>query len=300
MHVVVTGSSGLIGSALVKRLSADGHRVTRLVRRTPRPGEARWNPGDGTIEAGALDGADAVVNLAGAGIGDHRWTDEYKRELRESRVLGTSLLARTIAALEHPPATLLSGSAIGYYGSRGDEVLDEHSPAGTGFLADISVEWESAASPAADAGVRVVHLRTGIVLARQGGALAKQLLLYKLGLGGKMGSGRQWQSWISLDDEVGAIIHLLASTCVGAVNLTAPAPVTQGEFAKTLGHVLNRPAFLPIPRFGPKLLLGGELADTLLFSGQKVLPVALQSDGFTFRHATLEAALRSVLDRPTA
>ena len=299
MHVVVSGSSGLIGTALAKSLSAGGHRVTRLVRRVPRPGEARWDPDGGTIETGALHDVDAVVHLAGAGIGDHRWTDSYKRTLIESRQRSTDLLARTIAGLEHRPGVLISGSAIGYYGSRGDEILDESSAAGTGFLADLCVDWEAATDPAAEADIRVVHVRTGIVLSGRGGALAKQLPLFKLGLGGKMGKGDAWQSWISIDDEVGAIIHLLSSSVEGAVNLTAPAPVTQATFAHTLGRVLHRPAFLPIPSFGPKLLLGSELADSLLFSGQRVLPKVLETDGYAFHHTDLESALRAVLDRPT-
>ena len=300
MHVVITGSTGLIGTALVKKLSADGHDVTRLVRRTPRPGEAHWNPADGTIEAAALEGADAVVHLAGAGIGDHRWTTEYKRELVDSRVLGTELLASTIASLDRKPAVLLSGSAIGVYGARGDEELDERSSVGSGFLADLCVQWEAATAAASEAGVRVAHLRTGIVLAESAGALAKQLPLFKLGLGGKFGNGSQWQSWISLDDEVRAILHLITAPVHGAVNLTAPAPVTQGTFTKTLGKVLHRPTVLPIPKFGPKLLLGGELANALLFTGQKVLPKVLLENGFTFQHATLEHALRSILGRAAA
>ena len=298
MHVAVTGSSGLIGTALVKRLASDGHTVTRIVRRAPRPGEARWDPAAGTIEAAALAGVDAVVNLAGAGIGDHRWTDEYKRELADSRLRGTELLSTTMAGLTDGPRVLLSGSAIGIYGARGDEPLDETSDVGTGFLADLSVRWEQATAAASGAGLRVVHLRTGIVLSNDGGALKKQLPLFKLGLGGKFGSGKQWQSWISIDDEVGAIIHLLTSANEGAVNLTAPAPVTQSEFVTTLARVLKRPAFLPIPSFGPKLLLGSELAENLLFTGQRVLPAVLGRSGYPFRHTTLEVALRDVLDRP--
>jgi len=297
MRIVVSGSSGLIGSALVKRLGADGHEVVRLVRRTPRPGEARWSPADGSIDATALEGADAVVNLAGAGIGDHRWTDDYKRELRNSRLRGTELLATTIAALERPPGVFVSGSAVGYYGASDDEELTEDSPAGDDFLARLCIDWEAAAHAAASPTTRVVTIRTGIVLAKQGGALKKQLLLYKLGLGGRMGSGRQWQSWIALDDEVGAIVHLLRNDISGAVNLTAPTPVTQADFAHTLAHVLHRPAFLPVPAFAPKLVLGGELVDALLLTGQRVLPSVLQASGYTFLHASLEPALRALLAR---
>ena len=298
MHVLVTGSSGLVGSALVKRLSIDGHRVTRIVRRTPRPGEARWNPAEGTIESAALHDLDAAVHLAGAGIADHRWSEDYRRELVDSRLLGTRLLATTLAAMKRKPAVLLSGSAIGYYGARGDELLDESSGPGTGFLAQLCVDWEAATAPAQEAGIRVAQLRTGIVLSGHGGALKKQLPLFKLGLGGKLGDGNQWQSWISLDDEVGAIVHLLSSNHVGPANLTAPQPVTQAEFARTLGRVLGRPTILPIPSFGPRLLLGRELAESLVFTGQRVLPKVLASEGYEFRHPNLQGALRSLLDRP--
>ena len=297
MNVLVTGSSGLIGTALIKKLSAHGHEVTRLVRRTPRPGEVRWNPDDGSIEKAALGQIDAVVHLAGAGIGDHRWTPEYKQQLIDSRMRGTELVAKTMAELDHKPTVLVSASAIGIYGDRGDEVLDETSTVGTGFLADLCVQWEAATEAAAAAGIRVAHLRTGIVLSEHGGALKKQLPLFKLGLGGRIGSGRPWQSWVSLDDEVGAIMHLLSSQRSGAFNITAPNPVTQGEFVKELGRALHRPTVLPIPTFGPKLLLGGELVDNLLLSGQRVLPRALLDDGYTFEHPTLAAALGALLQR---
>lgn len=298
MHVAVTGSSGLIGTALIKRLGALGHQITRVVRRTPRPGEAHWNPAERTIDVAALHDVDAVVNLAGAGIGDHRWTDEYKRELVDSRIKGTELLATTLASLERRPMALLSGSAIGFYGPNGAGELDETDSAGSGFLAELSVAWEQATATAEAAGVRVVHLRTGIVLSADGGALRKQLPLFKLGLGGKMASGKQYQSWISIDDEVGAIIHLLTSDLTGPVNLTSPNPVTQAEFAQTLARVLKRPSFIPIPSFGPKLLLGAELAENLLFTGQRVVPTALLADGYVFANDTLEATLRAMLGRP--
>ncbi len=260
-----------------------------------------WSPAEGTLDPGALDGVDAVVHLAGAGIADHRWTDDYKRAIRDSRLDGTALLARTIAAMAHPPAVLLSGSAVGVYGARGDELLDESSAPGTGFLADVCVAWEAATAPAADAGVRVAHLRSGVVLSGDGGALKKQLPLFKLGLGGKMGSGEQWQSWISIDDEVGAIVHLLSSSVSGPVNLTAPNPVTNAEFTDALGTALHRPTVLPIPKFGPRLLLGAELADNLLFTGQRVVPNVLIADGYEFRHPDLADALqaRSRSDRCT-
>lgn len=297
MHVLVTGSSGLVGSTLVKKLSAQGHQVTRAVRRTPRPGEIRWDPDHDTIETGAIQHLDAVVHLAGAGIGDHRWTDEYKRELLDSRVQTTSLLASTIAAVDHPPTVFLSGSAIGVYGPRGSDVLDEHGALGDSFLADICVQWERATAAAESAGVRTVHLRTGIVLAAEGGALKKQLPLFKLGLGGKFAKGTQWQSWIAITDEIRAIEHLLTADVSGAVNLTAPNPVTNADFAKVLAAVLKRPSFLRVPSFGPKLLLGSELADALLFTGQRVVPTKLQASGYVFQYSTLEVALRAILSR---
>jgi hypothetical protein len=295
MHVVISGASGLIGSALASRLAAAGHVVSRLVRRPPLAGEIRWDPSAGELVASELEGVDAVVHLAGAGIGDHRWSASYKQEILASRVDSTDLLARSLAGLERPPKVLLSGSAIGFYGERGDEELDESSPRGSGFLADVVAAWEGATEPASAAGIRVVHLRTGIVLDAGGGALAKQLPLFKLGAGGKFGSGRQWQSWISIDDEVGAIEHLLNAGVSGPVNLTAPQPVRNAEFAETLAGVLRRPHFLTVPKFGPGLLLGKEAAEGLLFTSQRVLPRALEAAGYTFRHADLDTALRAIL-----
>jgi uncharacterized protein (TIGR01777 family) len=298
MRVVISGSTGLIGTALVERLRSLGHQVVRLVRASPTGDDVRWDPTSGTLDPAALDGADAVVHLAGAGIGDHRWTDDYRRQIRDSRVRSTELLAQTIAAVERPPQVWLSGSAIGIYGARDDEQLSEASTVGTGFLADVCTAWEAATAAAEAAGVRVVHLRTGIVLSPRGGALAKQLPLFRLGVGGRFGSGQAWQSWISLDDEVGAIEHLLTSELRGPVNLTAPNPVRNAEFAKVLGRVLKRPSVVPVPAFGPRLVLGRDLADSLLFTGQRVLPTALSSDGYEFAHPTLEVALRALLDRP--
>jgi uncharacterized protein (TIGR01777 family) len=299
VHVIITGSSGLIGSALSAHLAAAGHQVTKLVRRDPGSGEAHWDPVAGLLDPSVLASADAVVHLAGAGIGDRRWTDAYKREILESRTRTTELLARTIAGLEGSKPALLSGSAIGIYGPRGDEELDETSTLGSGFLADVCREWEARAEPAAAAGARVVLLRTGIVLSPKGGALRKQLPLFRAGLGGKMGKGNAWQSWISLDDEVRAIEHLLAhSEISGPVNLTAPQPVTNAEFTKVLAAVLKRPSFMTVPAFGPNLLLGGELAEALLFTGQRVRPAVLLQSGFEFSHPTLDGALRSLLGRP--
>jgi hypothetical protein len=298
MDVAVTGSSGLIGTALVEALGAAGHRVLRVVRGAPTGDAIAWDPKAGTIDAAGLEGVGAVVHLAGAGIGDRRWNDAYKRELVDSRVQGTGLLARTLAGLTRPPAVLVSASAVGWYGDRGDEVLDESSAPGTGFLAKLCQQWETAADPARAAGIRVAHTRSGVVLSPRGGALKKELPLFKLGLGGRFGTGTQWQSWISLDDEIGALVHLLTADIGGPVNLTAPAPVTNAEMTKTLGTVLHRPTLIPVPSFGPKLLLGPELAAVLLYEGQRVVPRALQASDYRFAHPTLEEALRALLDRP--
>ena len=297
MRVAVTGSHGLIGSALLARLRADGHEAVPVVRSAPAAGEIGWDPQAGRLDPHDLVGVDAVVNLAGAGIGDKRWTDEYKRVVRESRTQATTLIAETIAGLEGGPRTLLSGSATGYYGDRGDEELDERSRAGAGFLTAVVEAWEASTAAAERAGARVVHLRTGIVLSPKGGALGKLLPLFRLGVGGRFGSGKQWMSWISLDDEVGAIVHLLTSELAGPVNLTAPEPVRNAELTATLGDVLHRPTLLPVPAFGPKLLLGGERAEALLFEGQRVLPRQLLADGYRFVHPSLDAALRAVLGR---
>ncbi len=298
VRVAVTGSHGLIGSALTDRLARSGHDVRRIVRSDPAPADIVWDPRAGRLEVADLAGVDAVVNLAGAGIGDHRWTDDYKREIRDSRVRGTTLLAEAIAAAgDDGPRVLLSSSAIDYYGARGDEELDESSPPGSTFLAGVCRDWEAATAAAESAGARVVHFRTGIVLSADGGALRKLLPLFKLGVGGRFGSGRQWMSWISLADETAAIEHLLTNDISGPVNLTAPAPVTNAEFAATLGRVLHRPAVIPVPRFGPSLLVGREAAETLLYTGQRVLPKVLRSGGFEFTHAELEPALRALLHR---
>ena len=298
MKVLVTGTSGLIGSALTPRLTAAGHTVITAVRRpSTSPTVLSWDPIAGTIDSHKLEGVDAIIHLAGAGIGDKRWTPEYKQEILDSRVKGTRLIAEAIASMNTRPSVFLSGSAIGIYGSRGDEVLDETSSVADDFLAKVCVDWEAAAQPAIDASVRTVFLRTGIVLSKNGGALKKQLPIFKLGLGGTFGSGKQWQSWISIDDEVGAIVHLLSSSVSGPVNLTAPNPVTSKEFTRTLGRVLKRPAFAKIPSFGPKALLGSELVQNLLLNGQRVTPNVLQKDGYTFAHPELEVALRALLSQ---
>ena len=297
MKIIISGASGLIGKPLVKKLSLAGHEVVQLVRRIPNANESRWNPATGQIDASVIDGADAVIHLSGAGIGDRRWTTKYKQELVESRTKSTALLASTIANCATKPSVFLSGSAIGIYGPRGDEELTEQSSNGSSFLADICKQWEAAAKPAVDAGVRTVYLRTGIVLTPLGGALKKQLPLFKLGLGGKFGDGRAWQSWISLDDELAAIEHLLTAKVSGAVNLTAPNPVTNADLTKTLARTIKRLAILPIPKFGPQLLLGAELADALLFTGQRVMPAELLKSGFVFKHSTIEVALRALLNK---
>jgi len=297
MKIVISGASGLIGTQLVAKLSSSGHEVVRLVRRSPKSGEIQWNPKSGTLDAVALEGADAVIHLSGAGIGDKRWSDGYRKEILDSRTATTALLATTMASLSRKPSVFLSGSAIGIYGARNDEQLTEVSTHGTGFLAEVCEQWEAAAKPAVDAGIRTVYLRTGIVLSPKGGALKKLLPLFKLGVGGKFGNGKQWQSWISIDDEIGAIEHLLTANVSGAVNLTAPNPVTNAEFTKVLASVLKRPAIVPVPTFAPKILLGGELADALLFTGQRVIPAALNASGYMFKHTTLESAFRSLLSK---
>lgn len=292
LRVAITGASGLIGSALTKHLTAKGHTVTPLVR----DGSAgiAWDPAAGTIDSASLEGLDAVVHLAGAGIGDKRWTPERRALIKDSRVDGTRLLSNALAGLNQPPKVLLSGSAMGYYGDRGDEILTEASAPGTGFLPEICIAWEAETAPAEAAGIRVAHLRTGLVLSKDGGALAKMLPLFKFFLGGRMGSGKQWWSAISIDDEVGMIDWLLHSEVSGPVNLVGPEPTTNATFTKTLGAVLGRPTLLPVPAFGPKLLLGGELAENLLFTSARLLPTVATDAGYQFRHPTLESALEDV------
>ncbi|MDQ4069818.1 MAG: TIGR01777 family oxidoreductase [Actinomycetota bacterium] len=300
MRVAVTGSSGLIGRELVAELGRRGHEVTRLVRRQAGGGEAAWDPSEGTIEAEKLEGHDGVVHLAGVGIGDRRWTDEHKRAVRNSRVHGTTLLARTLAALAHPPNVLVSGSAVGYYGyESGDAVMTEASPRGRGFLAEVVEAWEEAAAPAADAGIRIVNLRSGVVLTAKGGALKKQLLPFKLGVGGRLGTGKQWLSWITLQDEVAVIMHLLTTPDVhGPVNVTSPAPVTNGEFTAMLARALKRPAFMPVPNLALYALFGKQMTEEMLLGGQRVLPAVLEGSGFTFSHPRLDEALRAMLRPP--
>lgn len=296
MRVAITGSSGLIGGALVKALQAEGHSVTRVVRGLPQPGAVTWDPVEGTIDAAGLEGHDAVVNLAGAGIGDHRWTTSYKEKLLHSRVDGTTLLATTLAALDRKPAVLVSGSAVGYYGDRGDKELFEDDEAGAGFLAEVTRQWEAATVPAEQARIRVVHVRTGIVQSPSGGALGRLRLPFKLGVGGRWGSGRQWLSWVHLDDEVAAIRHAIErDDLAGPLNLTSPNPVTVGDYAKALGRAVHRPAALPVPTPALYLLLGRDLTQETLLGGQRVLPARLQGTGFTFRHPDLDETLADVM-----
>lgn len=295
MRVTVTGSSGLIGSALVQSLREDDHDVVRLVRREPaRDDEARWSPADGCVEKDSLEGADAVVHLAGAGVGDRPWTKAYKRKIRESRLAGTRTLAEGIAAANPRPRVLVCGSAIGYYGDTGDREVDEDSPAGRGFLADLVRDWEAAAEPAREAGVRVVLPRTGVVLAREGGMLGRTLPLFRLGLGGTLGDGRQWTSWISLADQVAALRFLIDEEIAGPVNLTAPNPVTNAAYTRALGRVLHRPARLAVPRFALRAALLG-FADEGPLVSQRVLPRRLTDAGFRFAHEHVDEALAAVL-----
>lgn len=297
MTVLVSGSHGFIGSALVPFLTTGGHRVIRLVR-SPQPSrepQSEWNPSTGVLNAGELDGVDAVVHLAGESIADGRWTDERKRRIRESRVTGTRLLCESLARLPKPPRVIVCASAIGYYGDRGDETLTESSAKGSGFLAQLCEEWERATEPAARRGIRVVLLRIGVVLSPAGGALAKMLPPFRLGLGGPLGHGRQVMSWIAIDDAIGAIHHALVTDRLqGPVNLAAPHPVTNQEFTRVLGRVLARPAVLPVPPFALRLLFG-ELADEALLAGAKVLPARLLDTGYAFRFPELDPALRHLL-----
>ncbi|WP_329494678.1 TIGR01777 family oxidoreductase [Kitasatospora herbaricolor] len=301
MRIAVTGSTGFLGSALVRSLLADGHQVVRLVRHRSRTGPQAdsttaigWNPLRMEIDRAGLAGVEAVVHLAGAGVGDHRWTDSYKREIRESRVLGTETLAAALAAADTPPRVLVSASAVGYYGQTGDRVIDERSPAGDDFLAEVCVEWEAAARPAADAGIRVVHPRTGLVLATGGGAGARLFPLFKLGLGGRLGSGDQYWSFISLADEVAALRFLIDRKDIeGPVNLTAPQPVTNRELTAAVGRVLGRPTPFPVPEAVLKTVLG-ELAVEVAGS-HRVLPARLTEAGFRFRHPDVESAVRAAL-----
>jgi uncharacterized protein (TIGR01777 family) len=294
MRISVTGSSGLIGSSLVPLLTAEGHEVAR-VSRSSTVGAWRWDPVAGHVEPGAVNGMDAVVHLAGESIAGGRWSEARKARIRASRVRGTRVVAEAVARAEPRPKALLCASAIGFYGDRGDEILTEASAPGHGFLSEVSREWEEACAPAREVGVRVVNLRFGIVLSPAGGALAKMLLPFRLGAGGVVGSGKQWWSWVALDDAVGAIRHaLVTSGLAGPVNVTSPFPVTNAEFTRTLGRVLARPTLVPLPAFAARLALG-EMADALLLASARLVPERLRQTGYVFRCPELEGALRRLL-----
>jgi uncharacterized protein (TIGR01777 family) len=296
MNVLISGATGLIGSALVPELEAEGHTVTRLSRSRAGADTIRWDPSAGTIE-GDLEGTEAVVHLAGESIAQGRWSPDKKRRILDSRVQGTRLLAEGIAALPDPPKVMVSTSAVGYYGDRGDEVLTEESASGADFLARVCREWEAAAEPARRAGIRVVYPRLGIVLSPEGGALGTTLPIFKLGGGGKIGSGRQWWSWVALDDVVGSIVHALVDDSVeGPVNVGSPNPMTNAAYTKVLGKVLGRPTVLPLPAPAARVMLG-EVADALLLASQRMEPAKLKSTGYDFRYPQLEGALRHLLDR---
>jgi len=296
MDIAVTGASGLIGSALVEALAGAGHRVARVVRTQPRPESADiyWNPDKAYVDTPKLDGADAVVHLAGESIAE-RWSPDKKVRIHASRVRGTQLIAEAARQVTRPPQVLVSASAIGYYGNRGAEILREESAPGSGYLPEVCRDWEAATEVASRAGIRVVHIRTGIVLSTKGGALSKMLPPFRMGAGGKIGSGKQYMSWIALDDLVGVILHVIQNTAIhGAVNAVAPHPVTNREFTKTLGKVLSRPTIAPLPAFAVKLLFG-EMGEELLLSSQRVEPARLIGSGFSFRYPGLEEALRHAL-----
>jgi len=293
MKVVVSGASGLIGSALVPHLRASGHEVVRLVRRPANgPDESTWDPAAGQVDLAGIGAIDAVVNLSGAGVGDRRWTAAYKAEIRDSRVQATSTLATAMAALDPAPKVLINGSAIGWYGDTGDRPVNESAPAGTGFLADVVRDWEAATQPAQQAGIRVVQARTGLVVAKQGGAWARLFPIFRLGLGGKLGSGHQYWSWISLRDEVRALAWLLDHDEIsGPVNLTAPHPATNAEVTAAMGKVLGRPTVLPVPSFALKAALG-EFSSEVLGSAH-VLPTVLEGASFTWEDPQIEDAIRA-------
>jgi uncharacterized protein (TIGR01777 family) len=295
MHVLVTGATGFIGAHFVLFLTQRGHVVQRMTRRLSRPGDVAWDPTRGEIDAASLQPPDAVVHLAGENLADGRWTEAKKQRIRDSRVQGTQLLSATLAGLPHPPRVLVSASAVGYYGDRGEEVLTEESGAGQGFLAAVCRQWEAATQPAVHAGIRTVCLRMGLVLGADGGVLHTLLPRFQLGLGGSVGSGRQYGSWIALPDLLHVLLHCIGTeTLAGPVNAVAPTPVTMQEFATTLGQVLHRPARVAVPAFAARLALG-EMATEVVLASARVVPARLHTSGYGFTHPTLDAALRDLL-----
>jgi len=300
LKILISGSSGFVGSALVPFLATGGHEVVRLARARPIQGEGvlLWDPARGLLDPAPLEGFDAIVHLSGESIAEGRWTHAKKARIRDSRVGPTDLLTRTIARLARPPRALLCASAIGYYGDRGEEILTEDSPPGKDFLARVCRDWEAASAPAEQKGVRVARLRFGMILGATGGGLKKMLPPFRAGLGGRLGSGRQFRSWIALDDVMGAMEHALTAPLAGSINVVGPLPVIDAEFARALGRVLRRPTFAAMPAFAARLVFG-EMADALLLSSQRVEPKRLAASGYRFRHPELEEALRHLLGRPS-
>lgn len=295
MDIAVTGSTGLIGTAFVAAAERRGDRVVRVVRRRPDSNEIGWDIDAGTIDAARFNGIDAVVHLAGEALANKKWTPQQKQIIEDSRIKATGLLSTALAGLDRPPPVLLNGSAIGIYGDRGDEQLTESSGDGTGYLAELCIDWEATTAPAEDAGVRVVQLRTGLVLSAEGGALGEQLPFFKLGLGGRIGSGQQYWSWISIDDQVGGMLHLLDHDLSGPVNLTGPTPERNSDYISAVGRAVRRPTFIPTPKIALDLRLGKEAVREMLFRSQRVLPAALLASGYEFVHPTLDEALADLI-----
>jgi uncharacterized protein len=295
MKILIAGASGLVGSALGSNLKAEGAEVTPLVRSAAKHGEIEWHPDRGSIDGPALEGFDAVINLAGDGIANGRWTEEKKRRIIDSRVKGTRLLSETMANLARKPKTFINASAVGFYGSRGNQLLDEESGPGEGFLAGVCRQWESATARAEQADIRVVKLRLGVILTKDGGIMGSMVAPFKLGLGGKVGSGEQVISWVAMDDVVAAISFILQDESLrGPINVVAPQPVTNEEFTKTLGRVLSRPTFMTMPAFAARLAFG-EMADEMMLSSTRVAPKVLNDAGFKFQFPELEGAVRAML-----
>lgn len=296
MKILVSGSHGLVGKALINSLTSDGHEIVRLVRTNPSgTAEVEWHPNQGKLDASNLEGLDAVVHLAGESIASGRWSDEKKRAIRDSRVKGTALLSDALARLNRPPSVFLSASAIGYYGNRGEELLTENSKPGDDFLANVCLEWENATKPAMEKGIRTVHARFGIILDAKEGALATMLTPFRMGVGGRIGNGKQWMSWIAIEDVVNGLKSLIKDESTrGPVNFVSPNPVTNAEFTKTLGRVLSKPTFLPMPEFGVRLAFG-EMGEALLLGSQRVEPAVLKEKGFQFAEPSLESAFRHIL-----